>query len=83
LCGVLARINYLAAQGRGITFKHLFAASSPSNVPANFLQAAEKEVRGEVSGILREGKAASNELAAAEAAAEKAVSGDNNSVTRA
>jgi hypothetical protein len=38
------------------------------------LQAAEKEVRGEVSGILREGKAASSELAAAEAAAEKAVS---------
>jgi hypothetical protein len=37
-------------------------------------QAAEKEVRGEVSGILREGKAATSELAAAEAAAEKAVS---------
>jgi hypothetical protein len=39
------------------------------------MQAAEKEVRGEVSGILREGKAASTELAAAEAAADKAVSG--------
>jgi hypothetical protein len=37
------------------------------------VQAAEKEVRGEVSGILREGKAATSELAAAEAAAEKAV----------
>lgn len=39
-----------------------------------FVQAAEKEVKAEVSGILREGKAASSELAAAEAAAEKAVS---------
>lgn len=40
----------------------------------DFVQAAEKEVKAEVSGILREGKAASSELAAAEAAAEKAVS---------
>lgn len=38
------------------------------------LQAAEKEVRGDVAGILREGKAASSALAAAEAAADKAVS---------
>eukprot|EP00882_Tetradesmus_deserticola_P009423 GHRQ01009946.1.p1 GENE.GHRQ01009946.1~~GHRQ01009946.1.p1 ORF type:complete len:511 (+),score=246.04 GHRQ01009946.1:105-1637(+) len=35
-------------------------------------KAAEKEVRGEVAGVLRDGKAASSELAAAEAAADKA-----------
>lgn len=35
---------------------------------------AEKEVRAEVSGVLREGRAAQQALQAAEAAAEKAVS---------
>lgn len=37
-------------------------------------KAAEKEVRGEAGGVLREGRAAQQALAAAEAAAEKAVS---------
>jgi hypothetical protein len=53
----------------------LFDVIAPClSLPRACLQAAEKEVRGEVSGILRDGKAASSELAAAEAAAEKAVS---------
>lgn len=38
-------------------------------------KSAEKEVRGEVAGVLREGRAAQQALQAAEAAAEKAVSG--------
>jgi hypothetical protein len=37
-------------------------------------KSAEKEVRAEVAGVLREGRTAQQELAAAEAAAEKAVS---------
>lgn len=55
-----------------LTASHLQVAQL--NETLKEAKSAEKEVRAEVAGVLREGRAAQQELAAAEAAAEKAVS---------
>jgi len=72
--------NFPAFSSR-LYFPAFFSLGSPSPQVAQLTdalkeaKAAEKEVRSDVAGVLREGRAAQQELAAAEAAAEKAVSG--------